>query len=314
MMKKLVLLGALTGLMSSAVWAQDLKEINMVYVKSPFNLQCMVMKEQGLLEKAFAKDGIKVNWHTITSGAKQAQAMASGDIDVSAVMNTASVLMSNGADNPVYIISGVAHPADTFAIVGKKGQPMDIKSLKGKKIAGPRGTVLHQMLVAALAKNGMTMDDVEFVSMGLPAALTAVSSGQVDASLLAASLVIKAEQAGCKVMTTAKDLVNVNLVMTARAKFIQEHPEAVAKIVGVEKQALTWINANKDEAVALGAKIHGISLDDAKKLASWSNYYQTLTSADIKGLKADQTFLLDNKLMAKKINVEKIVWKTALEK
>ena len=47
------------------------KEVNIVYVKAPFNLQNMVIKDQKLLEKAFAKDGVKVNWKTITSGAQQ---------------------------------------------------------------------------------------------------------------------------------------------------------------------------------------------------------------------------------------------------
>ena len=40
------------------------KEVNIVYVKAPFNLQNMVIKDQKLLEKAFAKDGVKVNWKT----------------------------------------------------------------------------------------------------------------------------------------------------------------------------------------------------------------------------------------------------------
>jgi len=59
------------------------KEVNIVYVKAPFNLQNMVIKDQKLLEKAFAKDGVKVNWKTITSGAQQSQAMAAGSVDVS---------------------------------------------------------------------------------------------------------------------------------------------------------------------------------------------------------------------------------------
>ena len=97
------------------------KEVNIVYVKAPFNLQNMVIKDQKLLEKAFAKDGVKVNWKTITSGAQQSQAMAAGSVDVSAVMNTASLLLANGAGNPVQIATGVAHPSENFAIVVKSG-------------------------------------------------------------------------------------------------------------------------------------------------------------------------------------------------
>lgn len=298
-------------MMAGTALAEMPSHLNIVFVKSPFNLQNMVMKEQGLLEKAFEKDGVKVNWLTITSGAKQAQAMAAGDIDMSAVMNTASMLISNASGNPVYVASGVAHPAKVFAIVGKPGATLSVKDLKGKTVAGPRGTVLHQLLLAALAKEGMNASDVNFVNMGLPQALTAVSSGRVDAALLAASLVIKAENAGCRVVTTAEGLVNVNLVMTATKAYAEKYPEAVRKVVDVERQALEWIKAHPEEAVALGARLHDISIEDARKLADWSDYYQYLTEKDVEGLKADLAFLRAQGLVEKDLDVTKLVLPTA---
>ena len=233
--------------------------------------------------------------------------MAAGALDFSAVMNTASLLSTNGAGNPVLIANGVAHPADTFAIVGKPGKAMTVKDLKGKKVAGPRGTVLHQLLVAALLKEGMSIDDVEFLSMDQPAALSAMLSGNVDASLQAASGIIKAEQAGAKVITTAKGLVNVNLVMTVRQAFAEKYPEAVKEVVKVQRDTLKWISEHRQEAIALGAKEHGISIKDATQLADWSNYYDVVTDEDIKGLQQDQDFLIANKLMQKPVDVEKLV-------
>lgn len=301
------------GMAMGTAWADMPKEVNIAYVKSPFNIQNMVIKDQQLLEKAFAKHGTKVVWHTISSGAKQTQAMAAGSLDVSAVMNTASLLAANGADNKVVVVNGVAHPADVFTIVGKKGKKMSVKDLKGKKVAGPRGTVLHQLLVAALVKEGMSVKDVEFVPMDIPSAMSALLAGHVDAALLAASAVIKAEQQGCQVITTAKDLVNVNLVMTASAEFAKKHPEAVALIQKVQRDSLKWVKTNWNQAMALGAKEHGISLEDAKKLAAWSNYYDTLTEADVKGLALDQDFLFDNDMMRKKINVKSIILPMAMK-
>ena len=307
-MKLKVCLAAMLSCAVGLACAQTMpKEINIAYVKAPFNLQNMVMKDQNLLEKAFEKHGTKVKWHTITSGAKQTQAMAAGALDFSAVMNTASLLSTNGAGNPVLIANGVAHPADTFAIVGKPGKAMTVKDLKGKKVAGPRGTVLHQLLVAALLKEGMSIDDVEFLSMDQPAALSAMLNGNVDASLQAASGIIKAEQAGAKVITTANGLVNVNLVMTVRQAFAEKYPEAVKEVVKVQRDTLKWISEHRQEAIALGAKEHGISIKDATQLADWSNYYDVVTDEDIKGLQQDQDFLIANKLMQKPVDVEKLV-------
>ncbi len=313
MMKKL-LAAAVCGAFAASAFAAMPEKVTIVYVKSPFNLQNMVMKEKSMLEKAFEKDGVKVEWKSINSGAKQAQAMAAGAVDVSAVMNTASLLMANGSGNPVYVASGVSHPTDTFAIVGKPGASLSVKDLKGKKVAGPRGTVLHQLLIAALVKEGMSADDVEFLSMDIPAAMTAVTSGRVDAALLAASGIIKAEEAGCRVVTTAKGLVDVNLVMTASKQFAEKHPEALETVVRVEREADEWIKANWQEAVAIGAKEHGISLADAEKLAGWSHYYGVLTDADVKGLEADQKFLIENGLMTTPVDVKSIVLPIALGK
>ncbi len=304
---KLAAMTALFGLTMTAAHAEMPKEINIAYVKAPFNLQNMVMKDQKLLEKAFEKHGTKIVWHTMSSGAKQAQAMAAGSLDVSAVMNTSSLLGANGSGNKVVVVNGVAHPADVFAIVGKGGQKLTIKDLKGKKIAGPRGTVLHQLMVAALVKEGMSQKDVRFIPMDQPSAMSALVAGHVDAALLAASAVIKAQNAGCEVITTAKDLVNVNLVMTAADRFATKHPEALALIQQVQRDSLQWIEKNWTAALMLGAKEHGITIEDAQKLASWSNYYNTLTEADIKGLKIDQDFLVENGLMRNRINVKDIV-------
>lgn len=63
----------------------------------------------------------------------------------------------------------------------------------------------------------------------------------------------------------------------------------------------------------MGAKEHGIDVSDAKKLASWSNYYNTLTDKDIKGLEADQNFLYDNKMMERKVDVKSLVLPSAMK-
>lgn len=305
----------LAGLLATSTLAMAMPtELNITYVKSPFNLQNIVMKERQMLEKAFEKDGVKVNWRVINSGAQQAQALTSGSLDVSAVMNTASLLMAASSGAPIQTVNGVAHPEDIFALVAKPGLTLTLADLKGKTIVGPKGTVLHQLLVAALKKAGLTMADVNFVNMDPGAALAAIMAGQADVGLLAANLIIKAQAAGSKVVTTAHGLVNPNLVMVARTGFMKEHPDALERVVKVEQEALRWIREHKDEALAIGAKEQGISVEDARKLYEGSHFYDQLTSADVDGLKADQAFLLENGMMTQPLDVTTLVWDKALKK
>ena len=286
----------LTGMSAVQAAPKMPESISITYVKSPFNLQNIVMKERGMLEDAFKAEGVKINWRVINSGAIQGQAMASGDLDFSAV-----------------IASGVGHPQKIFAIIGKPGTDYSIKDLKGKKVVGPKGTVLHQLLVAALKKEGMTIKDVDFISMDPAKAMTAVLSGSADAGLVAAGLIIKANAEGAKTITTCEGLVEPNLVMEVRQAFVDQYPEAYERVVATNRAALKWIREHKAEALAMGAKEQGISIENAEKLYDWSGFYDVLTEADVKGLAADQQFLIDNGMMEKAVDVRSLILPGAMK-
>ena len=305
-MKVKVFLSSLfsAAVLSVASMTATATDLNICYVKSPFNLQNIVMKENRMLENEFAGSDVKVIWHEINSGAKQAQALAAGALDVSAVMNTASLLLAVGVGNDLVITTGAAHPDHVFALVGKKGADFSVKDLKGKTIAGPRGTVLHQMLVAALKKEGMTMQDVKFVSMDPPKAYAALVGDSVDAALLAAGLVIKANDAGMKTITTAEGLVKPNLVMVARRDYVEKYPDIVHRVVTVHRKAHAWINENKEKALAMGAKAQGVNLEVAQKLFDWSSFYDVLTEDDIRGMEEDKRFLIENGLLRTKMRID----------
>lgn len=288
--------------------------LNISYVKSPFNLQMMIMKEHRLLEKKLAPKGITVQWHDIDSGAQQAVAMASGSLDVGGVINTTSVQMANAEGNPVIIIAGASRPTDVFGLIAQEDGPKTFKDLKGKTIAGPKGTVLHQLLVAGLAKEGLSIRDVKFVQMGIPQSFSALMSGKVDAALIAAGALIKAEQAGKHVIATATGLVTPKLAMCASERFIKEQPELLKEVVAVQDEAYDWMMAHHDEAIALGAKEQNISIEDAEKLYARSHYTKRMNEDDIKSLDDDMAFMLENGMMRKKIDSHSFIHESAMEK
>jgi NitT/TauT family transport system substrate-binding protein/sulfonate transport system substrate-binding protein len=311
-MKPIITIAALLGL----IWAAPLPAaefLNISYVKSPFNLQMIVMKEQELLEKELAPLGVTVNWPEINVGARQAQALATGDLDVAGVINTSSAIMAKGEGYPIKIIAGVARPSDVFALVAKKGGAAQVKDLKGKTVAGPKGTVLHNLLAAALQKEGLNLSYVNFVSMDIPQSFAALQSGRVDAALLAANAVISAQKEGAKVLTTATGLVEPKLVIAANENFITRHPDRLKAVIAAHDKAWQWITENHEEAVALGAKVQGLSLEEAEQLFAWSHFTQRLNASDIPGMEADMLFMLENDIMRNKIDIQDLLLPQALE-
>ncbi len=307
MMKKLfslLFLGLFSLVAQCQTWPQQL---NITYVKAPFNIQNIVMKSQGLLEKEFAEEGIKINWIPIKAGLNQVRGMAAGEIDMVAAMNTSTLLIANSAGNRIVIVDGVAHPDDTFAIVAKP-EVKNIVDLKGRQIVGPKGTVLHHLLSAALKSSGVEMKDVNWVSMNLPASLTTLLGGRADAALLAAGGILAAEKAGFHALVKAKGLIETNLVLAARGDFAKEYPDVVRRVAKVNREALQWALSNKSQAIALGAKELQLSKEDAAKLFEWSHFYSDLTQKDIDALQNSQRFLLEQKMMNRSVDINTLIF------
>lgn len=307
MMKRLfslLFLGLFSLVAQCQTWPQQL---NITYVKAPFNIQNIVMKNQGLLEKEFAEEGIKINWIPIKAGLNQVRGMAAGEIDMVAAMNTSTLLIANSAGNRIVIVDGVAHPDDTFAIVAKP-EVKNIVDLKGRQIVGPKGTVLHHLLSAALKSSGVEMKDVNWVSMNLPASLTTLLGGRADAALLAAGGILAAEKAGFHAPVKAKGLIETNLVLAARGDFAKEYPDVVRRVAKVNRQALQWALSNKSQAIALGAKELQLSKEDAAKLFEWSHFYSDLTQKDIDALQNSQRFLLEQKMMNRSVDINTLIF------
>ena len=308
MMKKLfsiLFLGLFSLVAQCQTWPQQL---NITYVKAPFNIQNIVMKNQGLLEKEFAKEGIKINWIPIKAGLNQVRGMAAGEIDMVAAMNTSTLLIANSVGNRIVIVDGVAHPDDTFAIMAKP-EVKNIVDLKGRQVVGPKGTVLHHLLSAALKSSGIEMKDVKWVSMNLSASLTTLLGGRADAALLAAGGILAAEKAGFHALVKAKGLIETNLVLAARADFAKEYPDVVRRVAKVNREALQWALTNKPQAIALGAKELQLSEEDAAKLFEWSHFYSDLTQKDIDALQNSQRFLLEQKMMNRSVDINTLIFK-----
>jgi NitT/TauT family transport system substrate-binding protein/sulfonate transport system substrate-binding protein len=286
----------------------DISQLNISYVKSPFNLQIMVMKDRELLEKEFADDGIEIVWHEINSGAKQAEAMAAGSLDIASVMNTASVIIANSAGNEIDIIDIVSRPEKTFAIMVMEDGPRTVNDLSGKIVAGPKGTVLHQMLAAIEEKEDL--DDVQFVSMGLPQSQTALIAGQVDAALLAASLIIKTQAAGGRVLTTSEGYVVPLLVSASRRSFVENHSDIIDRYTKVQQEAYDYILNNQAEAIAIGAYAQDLSIADAENLYERSGITNQFTQNDLAGLEGDVDFLKNLDMIEKAVEVSSMIGKT----
>ncbi|WP_236879275.1 ABC transporter substrate-binding protein [Clostridioides difficile] len=289
---------------------EKLSEINLTYVKSPLNVPSIIQKQDDLFGKEFKKDNIKVNFHEITTGPEQTQALAAGEIDFLHALGGTSALIaaSNGVE--LKILNTYSRSPKGFMILTNNNSIKSAADLVGKKVAGPKGTILHQVLISALDKEGLSMDDVEFVNMGIPEASAALSDGSVDAALIAGPVALKAMKSGSKLVANGEGLVDGIIVTAVSTDFAEKHPEIVERFMKVEKETLEYVNNNFDEAMEKVAKEVDLSLEETKELYAWYDFSLDITDKDISSLEDTQDFLIKNKLQEKKVNIKELINKS----
>lgn len=124
----------------------------------------------------FAEENITLELVPFEDGPTEIAAMESGNIDISYIGPGAHKLCSTGKAKVLLL----QHLGDGDCIIGLKGLNK-LEDLKGKKIGYAAGTSSETILVTALESVGLTMDDVDALSMDSTALTTAALSGSVDA-------------------------------------------------------------------------------------------------------------------------------------
>ena len=247
----------------------------------------------------FAEEGITLNLTVFENGPTEIAAMESGAMDVAFIGPGAHKLCSTG-NAEVFLLQ---HLGDGDSILGLKGIKT-LEELKGKKIGYAAGTSSETILTTALASVGLTMDDVDALSMDATALTTAALSGSVDAVAAWSpySLTILAE--GKDVTDICSNVDFANLVSpgswVVNPKWADEHEDLLVRFIRAMYKGMDYAAAaTSDDAVAneVAGYIAAVIASDADTVigqrydGSWKTSAEVLEmveSGEIVRIYADQ--------------------------
>jgi len=232
----------LVGLLPTTLLAADKpKEIRIDW--ATYNPVSMVLKEKGLLEKEFAKDGIAIRWVQTLGSNKALEFLNAGSIDFGSTAGSAALVAKiNG--NPIKSIYVYSQPEWTALVTAKDSKITKIEDLKGKRVAVTRGTDPHIFLVRALQSVGLTEKDITPVLLQHPDGKTALIRGDVDAWAGLDPMMAQAEiEDGAKLFYRNKG-ANTWGILNVREEFLKDQPELVKRVIGVYEEARKFSLAN----------------------------------------------------------------------
>ena len=273
-----------------------------------------VAEQQGY----FKKYGAKVELVWFPNYTDSIQALSAGKLDANS-QTWSDSMAPLAAGIPIKFILVNDNSAGNDALMVTPA----IKSfadLKGKTIALEQFSISHFVLVTALAKNGMTPDDVKVVNLTAGDAAAAFLSGRVDAAVVWNPWVNQIQLSGKgHALFTSKDmpgLIPDALVAQEKAindkvkhkdfvgmikawydtvKFIEEHPDAAAKIMS----KVVGLDAKQYQTFLPGTRFFR-QADNLEAFGPASNPKSLLAVAP-----TIEKFLKDNKLLEGTVDFRK---------
>src|SRR5690242_8700653 len=238
---------AVMALPGAAGAAGALKEIHIDW--ATYNPVSMVLKQKGLLEKEFAKDGISVVWVQSAGSNKALEFLNAGSIDFGSTAGSAALVAKiNG--NPIKSIYVYSRPEWTALVTTRDSKINSVADLKGKRVAVTRGTDPHIFLVRALLGAGLSEKDITPVLLQHPDGKTALIRGDVDAWAGLDPMMAQAElQDGARLFYRDAD-ANTYGILNVREEFLKKYPEITQRVLAVYETARKYAVAHPEELEA----------------------------------------------------------------
>src|ERR1700736_565706 len=233
-----------TWMPAAALAADALKEIRIDW--ATYNPVSLVLKQQGLLEKEFAKDGIGIVWVQSAGSNKALEFLNAGSIDFGSTAGSAA-LVARVNGNPIKSIYVFLRPG--WAALGKTKDSKIFRrgDLKGKRVAVTRGTDPHIFLVRALLDAGLSEKDITPVLLQHADGKTALIRGDVDAWAGLDPMMAQAEiEDGAKLFFRKPD-ANTWGILDVREQFLKDYPDIVRRVLAAYEEARKYSVANYDD-------------------------------------------------------------------
>lgn len=234
------------------------------------------------------------------------KALASGSIDLAFGAPLAGIFSTAAEGVPVKIFAAT-QPADVQFVVPQDSPITSLAQLKGKKIGmSPAGSSVAVIASAILNRNyGIKPADFSLVGGNESRLAQFLSQKQVDAAALRSVTIGQLDDLHTRRLgsfadewrkITHSDAVPYIGVGAVRSEFIEQHPDAVARVIASLRDTLSWGQDHPQQVVQLLQTQANLPRKDAEVyVGRWQSMNRlSFEPADIDTLKLQHKVFLDS--------------------
>ncbi|KFE55968.1 aliphatic sulfonate ABC transporter substrate-binding protein [Pseudomonas syringae] len=277
----------LAGLAVAVTWslmlpAQAQETLRIGYQKS--STLITILKTQGTLEKALARENIAVSWHEFPSGLPLLESLNIGNVDISAdVADTVPIFAQAAQAKLTYFAEETPSPSAQAIVVHKDSPLQQLADLKGKKVAVTKAAGSHYLLIAALQKAGLKFSDIQPAYLTPADGRAAFENNKVDAWVTWEPFLTSVQrQLPTRTLADGTGLATYKRYYLTSTSYAKAHPQVLKLVYAQLQQAGSWVKNNPRDAAQLLGPLWG-NLDAATvEIANQHRSY------DVQPVKADQ--------------------------
>jgi sulfonate transport system substrate-binding protein len=272
-----------------------------------------ILKSRGTLEKALEPSNITVEWNEFEAGPQLLEALNVGSIDFGHAADTPPIVAQAAGTPLVYVAQEPPYPKGLAVVVRKDAPIQTVKDLQGKKIAIGKGWNVFNLLLAALEKEGLSLESIEPVFVSTAAdAQSAFEQGSVDVfGIWDPFYAVVERKLQVRPLIDGTGIVNNPTFYLSSRTFAEQQPNLVKTILQEVQKIDDWANANPREVAEFLAPQLKVEVGDLERATKRREYgVKPITASTI----ADQQEIADRffrlKLIPKQISVQDAVVET----
>jgi sulfonate transport system substrate-binding protein len=257
----------------TAARAQISDTVRIGYQKS--STLMAILKSNGELEKALAPLGVRLSWHEFSSGLPLLEAINTGNVDFGAdVADTVPLFAQAAGARLAYIAEEAASPSAQAILVGAESPIKTIADLKGKKVAVTKGAGSHFLLLAALAKAGLSFKDISPAYLTPADGRAAFTGGNVDAWVAWDPFLTSAQrQSGARILSDGSNgLASYKRFYLSSAAYADRRSDVLDVIFRKLDETGKWVKAHPKDAADLLTRLWGIDAPTVEEANSHRSY------------------------------------------
>lgn len=282
------------------------RSVNIAIQPSAAFIPLYIARYKEYIEDELKPLNVTVVWQDFESGPPMNQSLAAGLSDIGVIGDVPTVTALS-AGNAMKLVGIPASGPDAYAMLARADDKSFKSSadMKGKKIATVFGSTGHNFTTKLLEKNGLSFDQIEFISISAGEAANALESGVCDAIVIWEPNVTRLIDSGAaKVVALGSetDLRGTN-GFVVRSEYLAENDDIIKVVLEQYREAVRDISSLDTPTLEKLSDALKITPEQTKKIAQKYDFSVKISDSDIAALQDTASFLVEIGNMDSAFNV-----------